>query len=54
VNTIANPEDTTILGRVRKLPALPATIPTPEVSYSFSAWGYVNTEVTIDGHQIIF
>lgn len=54
MSTQAATEPRSILSVVRELPPLPATVPAPEVSYSFSVWGYLNTEVTIDGATIIF
>lgn len=54
MSTPATTEPRSILSSVRELPPLPATVPTPDVSYSFSAWGYINTEVTINGATVTF
>lgn len=43
-----------LLTEIRALPTLPASVPAPEVSYGFNAWGYINTEITINGHTIVF
>lgn len=54
MNATAEPTYLTKARARRPLPALPASIPTPEVDYTFNTLGAVVTQITINGDTRTF